>query len=116
MSSRLDCIKDWEALARKANYLVSNLAHQSQMSERQLRRYFLLSFGITPSKWLDDLRMRDAQSLLSKGESIKVIALQLSFADAPHFCRAFKRVYGLSPRAFFFLQAQADRKNVRLRP
>ena len=116
MSSRMDCIQNWEELARKANYLVSSLARESHMSERQLRRYFLLSFKVTPSHWLDGLKMREAQTLLSGGESIKVIALQLGFADPPHFCRAFKRVYGLSPRAFFFSQAHTDEKNVRLRP
>jgi AraC-like DNA-binding protein len=41
-----------------------------------------------------------ALKLISEGWSTKAVSLELGFADGPHFCREFKRIYGNSPQAF----------------
>jgi AraC-like DNA-binding protein len=47
--------------------------------------------------------LADAQSL---GRNISEIAFQWGFNDASHFCRAFNRAYGMSPRKFRLQQTR----------
>ena len=105
-SSRLDRITDWDIRARKATYQVKALAHQCEVSLRQLERYFVHRFRSRPHVWLNRLRMREARKLLLKGEMIKQIAPELGFKQVAHFSREFKRSFGVSPRLF----AQANGK------
>lgn len=55
----------------------------------------------TPYRFLMRLKMnRAAELLLDGGCMVKEVAAVLDFADAYHFSRAFKRVYGLPPERF----------------
>src|SRR5437867_8926625 len=90
-SSRLDRITDWDIRARRATYQVKALAHQCEVSLRQLERYFVNRFRSRPHAWLNRLRMREACKLLLKGYLIKQIALELGFKQVTHFSRVFKR-------------------------
>jgi len=103
MSSRLDCVQDWEELAAEAKYEASKLAQRCQISDRQLRRFFLEKFGVTAQDWISQLRLRKAPLFISTGHSIKVTAFELGFKQPSHFCREFKRVYGLSPRTYILV-------------
>ncbi len=100
MSSHLDRFHDWESRARTARYRADDLARLCSVSRRQMQRYFERRFDQSPHGWLNELRLRDAQELLLKGTSVKVVAFELGFKDAAHFCRTFKLHYGLSPLAF----------------
>jgi AraC-like DNA-binding protein len=44
------------------------------------------------------LQCRLAKELISKGYSSKAAAAELKFATLPHFCREFKKVFGVSPQ------------------
>ena len=102
MKSRLDSILDgqWEALAKEAKYKSESLAALCEVSLRQLERFLKYQLGQTPSAWLLDLRLRHAQALLRQGYYTQDIAKDLDFADAPHFCHAFKKVHGRPPQTF----------------
>lgn len=53
---------------------------------------------MTPANYLTLLRMNAALQLLADKEvSIKNIASELGFADDAHFCRTFKKHYGIAP-------------------
>ena len=60
MSSRLDHIKDWKALAAKANYKLGTMARMCQVSDRQLRRYFQNKFACGAKVWIDATRAEAA--------------------------------------------------------
>jgi transcriptional regulator GlxA family with amidase domain len=107
MSSRLDGVQDWEELAAAAKYRASQLARRCQISDRQLRRFFLEKFGVTPQDWISQLRLRKAPLLISTGQSIKVTAFELGFKQPSHFCREFKRVYGSSPRTYILVRSSS---------
>ncbi len=112
MSKNFDTIEDLERLTRKTRYSVSALAASWGLSERQFERHFRADFGITPSAWRDSVRMKRAADLVCTGMEIKTVASELFFDDPSHFTRAFKRVKGLTPLAFFRQHLRDSRQNV----
>lgn len=71
------------------------------MDAAYLCRLFQRFAHTSPYRFLMKLKMnRAAELLLEGGLLVKEVAAQLEFADAFHFSRAFKRVYGLSPERF----------------
>jgi len=100
MISHLDRVRDWAPLAEAARYRSNELARHCSVSLRQLERYFANRLGISPRDWLDQHRMLEAAERLQKGDYVKTVAGDLYFKDAPHFCRWFKRHFGLSPLSF----------------
>lgn len=100
MKPRLLCIKDWERLARQAEFEPGKMAALSLISVRQLERFFADHFHQTPREWAKALQCRLARSLIATGYSTKAAAAELKFADESHFCHEFKRVYGVCPQTF----------------
>lgn len=66
MSSRLDQVKDWAALARASNYCAARLALESRVSMRQLERYLQIKYGVTLHQWPCELRQRCAVELITE--------------------------------------------------
>ena len=66
-----------------------------------LSRLFQRFAHTTPHRFLMRLKMNRATELLLDGDLlVKEVAARLEFADAFHFSRAFKRLYGLPPQRF----------------
>ena len=100
MSSRLDRRSDWEELAAKCGYRVDDMARKCRVSPRQLQRHFLLLFGSTPKRWLDETRARAAAEEIASGELAKTASINLRFKQASHFTKFFKRLNGLTPKEY----------------
>jgi AraC family transcriptional regulator len=88
---------DWERLAPMAHYDAKELAKLCQLSVRQLQRDFRRQFARTPQDWLNEQRIKAAGPLLLTGMPVKVVALELGFKQASHFCRQFKSYNELTP-------------------
>ena len=88
----------WEQLAARANYKPRELAGICKVSIRTLQRHFARQYGVTLGGWLREVRISQAYSRIASGESIKAVAYDLGFKQLSHFSRAFKEVYGVSPR------------------
>ncbi|OJH41903.1 helix-turn-helix transcriptional regulator [Cystobacter ferrugineus] len=57
--------------------------------------------GLTVGDWLREHRMVEARRrLLDTGARIESIASQVGYADVTHFIRTFRRVHGMTPRAW----------------
>lgn len=69
-----------------------------------LRKQFQEKIGLTPLKYLTNLRMKKAKSMLTAGDgrehSIAEVAESCGFKDALYFSRVFKKYYGCSPSDF----------------
>jgi AraC-like DNA-binding protein len=78
----------------------ARLAGIAQVSLRQLERYLASDFMIPPRAWLREQRMQIACDLLAKAPSVKDVAYALGFRHSSHFCREFKRSYGMTPSQF----------------
>src|SRR6266567_183060 len=100
MNSKLDAVRNWPELAKQAAFRIQRMARECDVTVRQLERYFRCRFRMTARDWITRQRLKVAVKLLLAGSSVKEAAAQLSYAEPSHFSRAFKRIYGKSPKAF----------------
>lgn len=74
------------------------LAELCSMSIRNFIRIFKNTYHTTPHKYLINLRISHAQSLLSTTEkSINQIAFEVGYESSTHFINSFKQIVGISP-------------------
>jgi AraC-like DNA-binding protein len=77
------------------------LARAAGTSVRGLERAFDREYGLSPRQYLRRLRMQTAcQQLVSTRSPLAQVADRCGFADQSHFNRDFKRMTGLTPRAY----------------
>ncbi len=81
--------------------MIADVARHFSFSEVTLRRRFREAFGISPKRYLLELRLNEAQHLLLTTKfSMQEIALQMGFFDLAHFSSTFRKHYGLTPSAW----------------
>jgi len=96
----------WFARSRRAKKItavptIAELAKAAGLSQAQLYRHFIKTFGIGPHSALRLELLDEAASLLARTQRpIKDIAADLGFFDPYHFSKSFKKIFGSSPRAF----------------
>ena len=84
-----------------ALYGVEELSEQLGVSKSHLVRVFKEEVGVPPGKYLTQVRIEAAQSLLLEGVyNLETIAGLCGFSGANYLCRVFKRETGLSPAAW----------------
>lgn len=71
-------------------------------NEKYLSTLFKAEFGISPSKYIGELRLNMAKNLMESNPDIllKDVADMVGFTDAFYFSRVFKTHEGISPSAF----------------
>ena len=80
---------------------VSQLAQIACLSESQFRKRFVKLFKISPSKFINRIRVQTAAKLLLSGDDpIAEIALQCGFCDQSYFTRQFSQFFGLTPKRY----------------
>jgi malate dehydrogenase (oxaloacetate-decarboxylating) len=80
---------------------LSELAEQVGLSQAHFSRQFKISTGLPPHRYKLATRIERAKQLLLHGDlSLKEIALSCGFFDQGHLSKAFRRMAGLSPRAW----------------
>ena len=85
---------------------LDDLARMGNISRRQLERLFRNFMNDTPSGYYLKLRLRRARHLLEHTSmSVLDVALASGFVSPPYFSRAYRNLFGLSPRE--------DRRNFR---
>jgi AraC family transcriptional regulator len=83
------------------NIKLSELANMLGISQYYFCRLFKQSMGLAPHQYLIQYRIECAkQALKWQKSSITSVALQCGFANPSHFARHFKRLVGISPKAF----------------
>lgn len=98
---KLDALHQRLQESYKENPAIADLAKQTGMSETKLKKSFKSQFGSTIGEHLQELRMNQALNLLrSKSGNISQIANELGYEHASNFITAFKRQYGMTPKAF----------------
>lgn len=77
------------------------MARSAGTSVRGLERAFDRDYGLSPRQYLRRLRMQTAcQLLVSTRSPLAQVADRCGFADQSHFNRDFKRMTGMTPRAY----------------
>ncbi len=92
------------------NYLIANptakfngsyLCRLAGLSQASLRRLFKQQTGKSPFEFANELKMMAAaRQLLTTNYPISTVAAELGYEDPNYFSRAFKRVFGVSPKHY----------------
>ncbi len=82
---------------------VAGLAQYFHMSESTLLRQLKRLTGLTPVKYLQEMRLDAARRLLEERtfNSVARVAREVGYSNPQSFSRSFKRRFGKSPSAYF---------------
>ena len=95
---------------------IGDLAGTLHLTSGQLGRAFRAHTELTPTEVWRAMRLQHARwSLFNTSHSVSRIARECGFADAPHFIRWFRRVYGQTPQTARRERAAARERNEGLR-
>jgi AraC-like DNA-binding protein len=83
-----------------ADLTVDDLATAAGCSRYAAYRAFTQAYGLAPSDYQRQLRVRAARRLLIAGVSPARAAAEAGFADQAHLTRWFRRYYGVTPGAY----------------
>ncbi|MFE5317529.1 helix-turn-helix domain-containing protein [Paenibacillus sp. NPDC056579] len=84
-----------------ADLSLDSVADQLGISKGYLSQFFKEQTGVNFSDYLEDLRMTQAKELLVRTDlPVYEIALRVGYSSSNTFCRAFKRLNGVSTTAF----------------
>ena len=80
---------------------VRECARRFNMSESWLIRCFRQRTGMTPQRYLTDIRLNQAKELLAASSlNIGEIAAVVGYENALYFSRIFRKYVGVSPREY----------------
>lgn len=92
---------------------LKRLAGVAGLTSYQAIRVFRRTLGLTPHAYLNDVRVRRAESLLRLGLSPAEVAAACGFCDQSHLTRVFKARRGVTPAAFARSQVRGSRASSR---
>lgn len=81
------------------------------MNKYSLLRNFTKLKGITPYRYLENIRVNKAKKLLEKGVELIDAAIQTGFVDQSHFTNFFKNFIGLTPKQYQNIFINDDSNN-----
>jgi AraC family transcriptional regulator len=109
---------DWETLTPLLVHIQANLDHdlslaalgaRIDLSPQHLQRVFKAAIGETPKAYVTRLRVeRAAFCLLAHESQVAAVARECGFQGPETFIRAFRRRFGVSPRAYRSKQRAAS--------
>jgi AraC-like DNA-binding protein len=76
---------------------LEELAQRAGMSRARFAAYFRKVVGMTPFDYLTNWRLGVAQTMLRKGNSLKLIAAAVGYTNATALTRVFTQRLGISP-------------------
>ena len=80
---------------------IAAIAKRHSLSVRTLNRRFVAATSLTPSQYLQQLRLEEARALLHHSNlPIGEVAWTVGVNDGSRFAEQFRRTYGVTPREF----------------
>lgn len=76
------------------------LCRHAGLSRSTLLRAFIRAKGVTPYRYLENVRIEQARALLRRGVPPLEAAMRTGFSDQSHFTNYFSSVTGLTPGAY----------------
>jgi AraC-like DNA-binding protein len=82
-------------------FRVEALAAEQGMSRSHFSHFFRALTGLTPARFVNDVRIQEASRLLSSSQApLKRIAEACGFSSVNHFCKVFRRFKHITPEAY----------------
>ncbi|MCF8512637.1 MAG: GlxA family transcriptional regulator [Rhodobacteraceae bacterium] len=76
-------------------------AQHLDLSRRQIERLFNRYLGLTPVRYMNDLRLARGRALLAETDmKVTEVAVACGYASTSHFSKSFRKKYGVSPYRF----------------
>lgn len=91
--------------------VLDELSTIAGMNKYSLLRNFTKLKGITPYRYLENIRVNKAKKLLEKGVEPIDAAIQTGFVDQSHFTNFFKNFIGLTPKQYQNIFINNDSNN-----
>ncbi len=97
------------AVERVSEYLRANFASPCGLYElgkiaglhpNYLLAVFTRQTGVSPQRFLNQIRVAVAQELISSGESLSIASLSVGYCDQSHLNRNFRKLVGVTPGVF----------------
>lgn len=82
------------------NIRLDVLGEEMGLSKYYLIRLFESVYGLSPIRYAINLRIEEAKRLLYQGMKYTEVAYSTGFYDQSHFIRHFKKIVGVTPKAF----------------
>ena len=88
---------------KKSDLSIKEIADKSFMSEVYFRKLFKEEYGVSPQKYIVNLRIQNAVGLISTGYySLKEVAYLSGYTDYKYFSVEFKKNVGVSPSKYLY--------------
>lgn len=98
---RLTIARDYLSSCYGEDITLERLAETCYLNPFYLLREFKKFYHITPHQFLVQVRLREAERLISTSQiPIAVIVQEVGFQDPTSFNRLFKKYYGVSPNSY----------------
>jgi AraC-like DNA-binding protein len=81
----------------ETSWSLEQLAQSAGMSRARFADHFRRTVGMTPFDYLTNWRLGVAQTMLRKGNSLKLVATAVGYANATALTRVFTQRLGMSP-------------------
>lgn len=91
---------EWIHANLDATLDVPALAARAGLTERTFHRKFVAALGQTPARFVETARLDAARMLLSRGLSLKSVAVRVGLFPTARLSEAFERRFGVTPRLF----------------
>ena len=82
------------------NRILDEWSKEVGASKRTLNRLFSKQTGMTFQSWRQQLRLHRGLELLSMGESVTQVAMELGYENTSAYIAMFRRCLGTSPRSY----------------
>ncbi|MBD3897749.1 helix-turn-helix transcriptional regulator [Halomonas sp. ML-15] len=79
---------------------LDDLAAHVGMTRFSLSKRFRQRYGVSPYRYVCQVRVRQAQTMMEQGLRPTDIASETGFFDQSHLARHFKRLCGMTPRQY----------------
>ena len=98
---------------KKSDLTIKEIADRSFMSEVYFRKLFKSEYGISPQKYIIDLRIQNAVGLISTGYyTLSEVAQMSGYNDYKYFSVEFKKAMGVSPSEYMYNYDDAEEREV----
>ena len=88
---------------KNSDLSIKEIADKSFISEVYFRRLFKEEYGISPQKYIINLRIQSAMGLISTGYySLKEVSDMSGYTDYKYFSVEFKKIAGVSPSEYSY--------------
>lgn len=87
----------------ETEFTVDDLARAVAVSKRQLYRFMQANVGLTPLKFINEIRLQEARKLLESGScsTVKEVSYSIGFMSTRHFSKNYKTRFGKKPSEYF---------------